>query len=162
MLLEFIKSGTYFASGAYFPGATLQMGLPAEWHFEVARTNHRLHIDGTYRHHEGTVSHPLRLEIEIDEAQAGRGRFHLNSYHTGRMDGIAASIGHECCFLGRGPESTDATVSMHVFQDADFIFNVSGLLVLDNNKSIAFGLNVVLNDPLLATSKVVSITKGRA
>src|SRR5262249_16885749 len=161
MLLELFKSGKYFASGAYFRGATLEMGLPVEWHVNVVRTNWRLLIEGTYRHHSGTTSHPFRLEVDLDKDQLGRGQFHLNSSHTGEMVGTTAGFARECSFLGRRT-GTDGAVSMHLVQVAALVFEVSGQLAVDGGAPIAFQLKVIPNDPLLAKANVVSLARGGA
>ena len=161
MLLELFKSGKYFATGAYFPGATLQMGLPVEWHLNVVRANWRLLIEGTYRHHSGTTNHPFRLEVDLDKDQLGRGHFHLNSFHTGEIVGTTAGLGRECSFLGRRA-GNDGFVSMHLVQVADLVFEVSGQVAVDAGTSIAYQLKVIPNDPLLAKANVVSLAKGGA
>src|SRR5688572_18054413 len=159
MLLELFKSGKYFASGAYFRAATLEMGLPVEWHLNVVRANWRLLIEGTYRHHSGTTSHPFRLEVDLNKDQLGRGHFCFNSFHTGEFMGTTAGLARECNFLGRHV-GTDGAVSMHLVQVAELVFEATGQLAIDAGTPIAFQLKVIPNDPLLAKANVVSIASG--
>lgn len=139
-ILEEMPEGPYVAAGAYVRNVPPHRSLPAECFLDVVHASAWVtRAAGSYRHHVGATSHPIRIDLAFDQHSLGLGTFTLSSAHTKELAGTVLWIGGAYCLLG---QSTTETMSARLQLSEGRGLLVEGMIRFVDGRVHAFALEL--------------------